>query len=212
MSDRYPPIRGYAMIGDGRTTALIARHGSVDWLCLPNTDSPSVFGALLDADCGGRFELAPEIPYEVRRRYLAATNVLETTFLTDRGAVRVTDAMTLPLAGLSPFRELTRRVEAISGRVPLRWRVEPRFGYAAWPARLERRGHIPIVTARRDAVALCSWEAGIPQSEGTSITGTFEAQEGTRALLVLAAAHQEPLVLPTRAEAERRLDLTIAVW
>lgn len=212
MSDRYPPIRDYAVIGDGRTTALIARHGSVDWLCLPNTDSPSVFGALLDADRGGRFELAPEIPYEVRRRYLAATNVLETTFLTDRGAVRVIDAMTLPLAGMSPFRELTRRVEAISGRVPLRWRVEPRFGYGAWPARLERRGHIPIVTARRDAVALCSWEAGIPQDEGTSITGTFEAQERTRALLVLAAAHQEPLVLPTRAESERRLDLTIAFW
>lgn len=212
MSGRYAPIRDYAVIGDGRTTALIARHGSVDWLCLPNTDSPSVFGALLDADRGGRFELAPEIPYEVRRCYLAATNVLETTFLTDRGAVRVTDAMTLPLAGLSPFRELTRRVEAISGRVPLRWRVEPRFGYAAWPARLERRGHIPIVTVRRDAVALCSWEAGIPQSDGTSITGTFEAQEGTRALLVLAAAHQEPLVMPTRAEAEQRLDLTIAFW
>jgi GH15 family glucan-1,4-alpha-glucosidase len=212
VSDRYPPIRDYAVIGDGRTTALISRHGSVDWLCLPNTDSPSVFGALLDADRGGRFELAPEIPYQVRRRYLTATNVLETTFLTDQGTVRVTDAMTLPLTGLSPFRELTRRVDAISGRVPLRWRVEPRFGYAASPTRLERRGHIPIVTARRDAVALCSWEAGIPRGEGTSITGTFEAQEGTRALLVLAAAHQEPLVLPTRAEAERRLDLTSAFW
>ncbi|HEX7780873.1 MAG TPA: glycoside hydrolase family 15 protein, partial [Vicinamibacterales bacterium] len=61
-------------------------------------------------------------------------------------------------------------------------------------------------------MALCSWEAGIPQGEDTSISGTFEAQEGTRALLVLAAAHQEPLVLPTRAEAERRLDLTIAFW
>jgi GH15 family glucan-1,4-alpha-glucosidase len=212
VSDRYAPIRDYALIGDGRTTALVARHGSIDWLCLPNTDSPSVFGALLDADHGGRFELAPEIPYDVRRRYLAATNVLETTFLTDRGTVRVTDAMTLPLSGLSPFRELTRRVEATSGRVPLRWCVEPRFGYAAWPARLERRGHIPVVTARGDAVALCSWEAGIPRCEGTSITARFEAQEGTRALLVLAAAHQEPLVLPTRAEAERRLDLTIAFW
>jgi GH15 family glucan-1,4-alpha-glucosidase len=210
--DRYAPIRDYALIGDGRTAALVARDGSIDWLCLPNTDSPSVFGALLDADRGGRFEIVPEIPYDVRRRYLAATNVLETTFLTDQGTVRITDAMTLPLTGFSPFRELIRRVEAISGRVPLRWRVEPRFGYAARPARLERRGQIPIVAAGRDAVALCSWEAGIPQCEGTSITGTFEAQEGTRALLVLAAAHQEPLVLPTRDESERRLDLTVAFW
>jgi GH15 family glucan-1,4-alpha-glucosidase len=212
MSGRYPPIRDYALIGDGRTTALIDRHGSVDWFCLPNTDSPSVFGALLDADRGGRFELAPEIPYDVGRRYLPATNVLETTFLTDRGTVRVIDALSLPLSGLSPFRELTRRVEAISGHVPLRWCFDPRFGYAGWPGRLEYRGHVPVVTARGDAVALCSWDAGTPRREGTSITGTFEMQEGTRALLVLAAAHQEPLVLPTRDEAEERLDLTIAFW
>ncbi len=212
MSGRYAPIRDYALIGDGRTTALIARDGSVDWLCLPNTDSPSVFGALLDAGHGGQFELAPGIPHGVRRRYLPATNVLETTFLTDRGTVRVTDALTLPLSGLSPFRELTRRVEAVSGRVPLQWRVEPRFGYAAWPARLEFRGHVPVFTARGDAVALCSWDAGTPQCEGTSIKGRFEAQEGTRSLLALAAAHQEPLVLPTRDEAEQRLDLTIAFW
>jgi GH15 family glucan-1,4-alpha-glucosidase len=212
VSDRYAPIRDYALIGDGRTTALVSRDGSIDWLCLPNTDSPSVFGGLLDADRGGRFEIVPDIPYDVRRRYVAATNVLETTFLTERGIVQVTDAMTLPLSGLAPFRELTRRVDGISGRVPVRWRVEPRFGYAAWPTRLELRNGVPVVTARRDAVALCSWEAGIPLCEGKSIKGTFEAHEGSRALLVVAAAHQEPLVLPTRAESERRLDLTIAFW
>jgi GH15 family glucan-1,4-alpha-glucosidase len=175
-------------------------------------DSPSVFGGLLDAERGGRFEIVPEIPHDTRRRYVAATNVLETTFLTERGIVQVTDAMTLPLSGLAPFRELTRRVEGISGRVPLRWSVKPRFGYAAWPTRLEHRDGVPIVTSRRDAVALRSWEAGIPRCEGATIEGTFEVYEGTHALLVLAAAHQEPLVLPTRAESERRLDLTIAFW
>jgi GH15 family glucan-1,4-alpha-glucosidase len=134
--DGHLAIADYAAIGSGTTVALVGLDGAIDWLCLPDLDSPSVFGALLDARDGGRFALAPAQPFRAERRYLPDTNVLETTFVTDGGAVRLTDAMPLPRGGFAPQRELLRRVEGLSGTVPIRWTVEPRFGYAARRTRI----------------------------------------------------------------------------
>jgi GH15 family glucan-1,4-alpha-glucosidase len=208
----YLPLREYAAIGDGRTVALVASDGSVDWLPLPDLDSPSVFAAVLDSRRGGRFQLEPALPYETQRRYLPETNIVETTFRSASGVVRVTDALTLPDGGIHPFRELQRRVEGLSGRVPLRWRVEPRFEYAQAPPRFGQRRGIPVATARGDALALCIFGAGEPQLQAEGWQGTFEAVAASTALLALSFAHQEPLVFSGRAELDRRFSETCAYW
>jgi GH15 family glucan-1,4-alpha-glucosidase len=208
----YVPIADYAAIGDARTVALVARDGSVDWLCLPDLDSPSVFAAVLDAERGGRFELRPDVPAQAQRRYLPDTNVLETTFTTAGGIVRITDAMALPSRELGPTRELIRQVDGIAGEVPMRWSVTPAFGYGAVPPRIGRRGRVPVAIGPRDALAVCSWDAGEAQIDGDAIFGRFDAVEGGSALIALCAAHQEPLVFPRREHVQARLKATIAYW
>jgi GH15 family glucan-1,4-alpha-glucosidase len=212
MPGRYPPLRDYAVIGDGRTVAVVGLAGSIDWLCLPDLDSPSAFAAVLDAERGGRFTLQPRDPHEARRRYLPDTNVLETTFTTSTGVVRVTDAMTLPGLGLGPSREVVRRVEGLAGRVPLRWRVEPRFGYGSARTRLETRGPFPVATSGNDALAICVWNAGQVRRDGTGAGADFETREGTRSTVALVGAHAEPLVFPARDQVEARVDATVDYW
>src|SRR5262249_8811670 len=196
MGRGYAPIRDYAVIGDGRTMAVVRRDASIDWLCLPNLDSGSVFAALLDSERGGAFELAPSIPHRAERRYVPGTNVLETTFRTDAGAVRVTDALTLPDASLGPFRELARRIEGLAGRVPMRWRVEPRFDYGRAATRMEPRQPFPVAFSRGDALGICAWDAGRWRCDASAVSAEFEAREGESALLTLTGAHGEPLVFP----------------
>jgi len=210
--DGYAPLRDYGAIGDGRAMALVGRDGSIDWLCLPDLDSPSVFAALLDAERGGRFALAPDLPFTAERRYLPETNVLETTFATGGGSVRVTDAMLLPEPGLAPGRELVRRVEGLAGEVPMRWSVEPRLGYAGWRTRVGRRLGVPVAAAGSDAVAVSAWGAGKPRVGADSIEGSFTSLGESQALIALSTAHGEPLVLPSRGEVEARLAATVGFW
>ena len=211
--DGYAPIRDYAIVGDGRTAALIARDGSVDWLCLPNVDSPSVFARLLDAERGGAFRLEPTIPFEVGRRYQDSSNVLETTFTTAEGSVRVTDAMTLTdIKRISPMRELVRKVEALSGTVPLRWSFEPRFGYGGAQTRIERRAGRWFAHAGSDAVVLGLANVADGQERGGAIEGRLRLRDGERAIFSLAAAHNEPAVIPGPEDSVRRLERTQRFW
>jgi GH15 family glucan-1,4-alpha-glucosidase len=203
----YAPIADYAVIGDGRTAALVARDGSIDWLCLPDVDSPSVFAATLDAEQGGAFTLHPVGPFEVDRGYVPGTNVLETTFRTSGGTVRLTDAMTLSPAGrLAPMREIIRKLQCLDGSVKLRWSVAPRFDYARRGGTTTDRSGRIFFTHAAHALTLSVW--GVEAAPA----GQVRLQSGDHALFSLASAHRRPAVLPGRADTEERLAQTLAFW
>jgi GH15 family glucan-1,4-alpha-glucosidase len=200
------------VIGDGRTAALVAADGAIDWLCLPNFDSPSVCGALLDARAGGSFELSPADAFDASRRYLPGTNVLETTFTTAAGSVRVVDGLTVSDHGLEPMRELARSIEGVTGRVAMRWRFTPRFDYGAGIPECGWRHDVPVASYRQDAVAVASWNTGRPAWKDAAVGAEFDIEAGGRAVFALAAARGEPLVLPARHAVEQRLAETIRFW
>jgi GH15 family glucan-1,4-alpha-glucosidase len=211
--DGYVPIREYALVGDGRTAALIARDGSIDWLCLPNLDSPSVFARILDAERGGSFRLEPAAPFEAERHYLDNSNVLETTFVTAEGRVRVTDAMTLSDSKeLSPMRELVRKVEAVAGTVPLRWAFEARFGYGSATTRIERRAGHWFAQAGADALVLGLSDASQGDLRKGVVGGELALASGESVVFSLAGASREPAVIPGREGSERRLEHTKRFW
>jgi len=214
--DGYAPIRDYAVIGNKRTAALVALDGSIDWMCLPGFDSGAVFGALLDARSGGRYMLAPECPYSAQRRYVEHTNVLETTYSTADGTVRVTEALNLREIGPLPWNELVRRVEGLSGRVPMRWSLAPRFEWGATGGALEWRDGVPIIVAGRHALALQAFDAGEPEGAfgpgGAQVSGSVAIREGETALLALSCFYDEPHLFSSRSDLEGRIAQTVDFW
>ncbi|HET6868189.1 MAG TPA: glycoside hydrolase family 15 protein [Solirubrobacteraceae bacterium] len=211
-ADGYLPIEDYAAIGDGRTLALVGVDGAIDWLCLPQLDSPSMFGALLDPARGGRFVVQPAVPFTAERSYLERTNVLETTFHTDRGTVTVTDALTIDSSQPAPWRELVRKIETRSGTVPMNWRFEPQFDYGRHTPDLERAKDALVGRHGHLQVALRTFDAGDPQVTGGGAFGTFTAAEDTPAILAVIAANEPTLPIPSRDQIERRLSDTVQVW
>jgi len=128
----YRPIENYGMIGDMHTVALVGTDGSIDWLCVPSFDSPSVFAAILDDGRGGRFKIAP-VGDDVtcKQFYWPETNVLITRFLGPDGAAELTDFMPAgrAVSGGKHRLQLIRRVTAVRGILRFRMECRPAFNY-----------------------------------------------------------------------------------
>src|SRR5262245_51759309 len=144
MAGRYAPIGDYGVIGDLHTVALVGVDGSIDFLCLPDFDSPSVFAALVDAERGGRFQISPALAGAVRKQlYLPDTNVLLTRFLDVDGVAELSDFM--PAAEVGQAHNLVRRAKTVRGEVRFQMRCEPRFDYARAAHTAERHGDTEIL-------------------------------------------------------------------
>ena len=125
----YQPIENYGIIGDLKTSALVGLNGSIDFMCFPNFDSPSIFAALLDKGKGGYFCIQPVFKeMKTKQLYLPDTNVLLTRFLSAEGVGEITDFMYIS-GQPNEERQLIRRITAIRGNVTYQLRCSPRFNY-----------------------------------------------------------------------------------
>jgi GH15 family glucan-1,4-alpha-glucosidase len=144
-----PKIQDYAVIGDGRSAALVSRDGSIDWLCWPRFDSPAVFGGLLDRQIGGSWRIAPAGQTTCERRYHDETNVLQTRFRTADGTIALTDFM--PAATeeqkrsmLWPEHELVRHVECERGEAEINVHFDPRPDFGRANVRIRDLGRLGL--------------------------------------------------------------------
>src|SRR3954465_4123562 len=130
----FKPIADYGLLADCTSAALVDRDGSIDWLCMPHYDSPAVFARILDPNAG-HWSIAPVGPSTSERRYLPGTLVVETTFTTATGSVRLIDAMAFAPGqrghdlGRDAPHEVLRLVEGVSGSVELQMELAPRPEY-----------------------------------------------------------------------------------
>jgi GH15 family glucan-1,4-alpha-glucosidase len=218
----YAPIADYGLIGDGHTAALVSRAGSIDWACLPHLHSASVFGRLLDWRLGGWCAISPSGDgYQVTRRYLDQTLVLETTFTTRSGSVRLTDCFAMRQGGARhPYREILRVVDGIQGVVALRVVVAPRLDYGELDPWIGAHGPGVFSAVGGDQGLLVASDLPLTRHQHT-LTGEVSLRAGQRRRLALTFAwpHDLDSSLPPSAldhgwaeERDRRLIATIAWW
>lgn len=186
------PIEDYAIIGDTQTAALVGRDGSIDWLCFPRFDSGACFAALLGTPDHGRWLIAPADTVRATRRcYRGATLILETTFVTDAGEVRLVDFM--PPRGREP--DVVRIVEGVSGEVRMRMDFVVRFDYGSIVPWVERKDGALRAIGGPDALAL--WSPVDTHGVGLTTQAAFTVRSGERLPFILEwYPSHEPLPAP----------------
>jgi alpha,alpha-trehalase len=211
----YPPISDYALLSDCHTAALVSRDGSIDWCCFHRFEARPVFARLLDWGKGGFFRIAPRDEYEVERRYLPDTNVLETTFRTAGGGVLVlTDFVPVKRDMGHPDHHLLRLVRCVEGEVAVKAKFEPRFDYGLTEPRLEQLADdLAVVYGGADALVLQS-ELPIGTAEVSACTAARTLRAGEEAFVALTYSlpHElEPERLSTE-EVAGKLRETVEFW
>jgi GH15 family glucan-1,4-alpha-glucosidase len=201
-------IEDYALIGDLETAALVGRDGSVDWLCLPRFDSASVFSRLVGDERHGHWRLAPAAGgMAPTRRYLPGTLVLETTFESGDGAVRVIDFM--PRRATGAGAQLMRVVEGVRGTVPMRMELVLRPDYGAVTPWIEPAPDGVVAVAGPDAFRLSTPLR--PRVEDGAVTADFTLAEGARERLTLSWWPSFAAAPPVE-DADSALARTRAFW
>ncbi|HEX2128460.1 MAG TPA: glycoside hydrolase family 15 protein [Solirubrobacterales bacterium] len=219
----FPRIAEYGFLSDCHTGALVAPDGSVEWLCLPRFDSPSTFAAILDRGAGF-FRVGPRETVPVARRYLPGTNILETTWATDRGWIIVRDALTIgpwrprpddphrrPPPDRDAERVLLRTVECVQGEVEVELVCHPRPDYAREVARWELSEDLhsaAIVAPEGGPLLVTDLNLGI---EGDRIEARHTLRDGEHCFCALTWG-EEPDPPRTAADASARLDATGEFW
>ncbi|CAN5154889.1 glycoside hydrolase family 15 protein [soil metagenome] len=204
------PIEDYAVIGDTGTAALVGRDGSIDWLCLPRFDSAACFAALLGAPEHGRWLIGPvdsSDAVECRRRYVGASAVLESTYTTDTGVIRVLDSM--PIG--DGRADVVRRIVGVEGTVAMRHEWIVRFGYGKirpWIHRIEHHG-VTALTAVAGPDRLLLRGTRLPRAADGLHEDEFEVHAGEELTFALTwvPSHRE---IPEPLDVEDQLAHTLS--
>jgi GH15 family glucan-1,4-alpha-glucosidase len=211
----YQPIEDYGLIGNMRTAALVSIRGSIDWLCLPFFDSPSVFGAILDDEKGGRFEIAASDMAGIHtvQFYWPETNVLITRFLSADGVGEIEDFMPIEGPRTAPGQDqLVRRVKVTRGALAFRMRCHPAFDYARARHQSTIVKHGAVF--RSDGLSI-SLAADVPLTvDERGVHATFVLEEGQSKLFVLRAVlpGEDCGRSPSQEEARELFEHTVMYW